>query len=101
VDIQLGRLRQRLAERHIELQLTDAAKTHLVRVGYDPAYGARPLKRAIQKELETALGLKLLKGEVRDGQTVRIDYDEKKQVLTFTPIQADTATVSDASSKRR
>ena len=47
--VQLGRLRQRLAERHMDLELTSAAKTHLVRVGYDPAYGARPLKRAIQR----------------------------------------------------
>jgi len=85
VDIQLGRLRQRLAERHIELELTDASKTHLVRTGYDPAYGARPLKRAIQKELETPLGRLILKGDVRDGQHVLIDYDERKSELTFTP----------------
>ena len=52
VEIQLGRLRHRLAERHITLELTDRAKTHLVQVGHDPAYGARPLKRAIQKEIE-------------------------------------------------
>jgi ATP-dependent Clp protease ATP-binding subunit ClpB len=85
VKIQLQRLRQRLAERHITLELTDAAKTHLVRTGYDPAYGARPLKRAIQKEIETALGRLLLKGEVRDGQTVVVDYDEQEGGLTFTP----------------
>ncbi|HEX8985918.1 MAG TPA: ATP-dependent chaperone ClpB, partial [Bryobacteraceae bacterium] len=53
VEIQLGRLRARLAERHVRLELTDAARTHLVRSGYDPNYGARPLKRAIQKEIET------------------------------------------------
>src|SRR5262249_5016843 len=56
VDIQLGRVRQRLEDRHIRLEVTEAAKEHLVRVGYDPAYGARPLKRVIQKEVETALG---------------------------------------------
>jgi len=84
VVIQLGRLRKRLAERRIEIDLTDAAKTHLVRVGYDPAYGARPLKRVIQKELETALGIRLLKGEIRDGQWVEIDYNDGKG-LTFTP----------------
>ena len=54
VEIQLGRLRARLAERHITLELTDAARDNLVRTGYDPAYGARPLKRAIQKEIENA-----------------------------------------------
>jgi ATP-dependent Clp protease ATP-binding subunit ClpB len=85
VDIQLGRLRQRLAERKITLELTDRAKTHLVRVGYDPAYGARPLKRAIQKEVENVLGRQILEGKVRDGQTVVADYDPKSGQLTFTP----------------
>ncbi len=60
VEIQLAGLRARLAERHIELALTDAARKHLVKVGYDPAYGARPLKRAIQKEVETPLARKLV-----------------------------------------
>jgi len=85
VDIQLSRLRQRLEERHIRLELTDEAKTHLVKVGYDPNYGARPLKRAIQKEIETALGRMLLQGEIRDGHTVIVDYDEDKSRLTFAP----------------
>jgi ATP-dependent Clp protease ATP-binding subunit ClpB len=83
VDIQLGRLRKRLAERHIELELTDAAKEHIVRVGYDPSYGARPLKRTIQKEIETPLGRRLLQGEIRDGQTVEVDYHPARRVLTF------------------
>ena len=81
VEIQLGRLRARLADRHITLQLTDAARWHLVRVGYDPAYGARPLKRAIQREVETPLARKILAGEVRDGQVVRVDAREG--ALTF------------------
>jgi ATP-dependent Clp protease ATP-binding subunit ClpB len=85
VDIQLRRLQQRLDERHITLELSEAAKEHLVRVGYDPAYGARPLKRVIQKELETALGRQLLKGEVRDGQTVVVEYDAARGELTFQP----------------
>src|SRR5205085_8019057 len=87
VEIQLGRLRQRLAERRITLELTDAAREHLARVGYDPAYGARPLKRTIQKEIETVLGRMLLQGKVRDGQTVRVDYAEGKG-LAFTPVEA-------------
>src|SRR5205807_9963527 len=66
IDIQLERLRQRLQERHIGLELTDEARTHLVRVGYDPHYGARPLKRAIQKEIETTMGKLLLQGRIRD-----------------------------------
>ncbi len=88
VDIQLLRLRQRLAERHIDLELSEAAKTHIVRTGYDPAYGARPLKRVIQKEIETPLGRLLLKGEVHDHQTVVIGWDGQKGVLTFTPQEA-------------
>jgi ATP-dependent Clp protease ATP-binding subunit ClpB len=73
VDIQLGRLRRRLEERKITLELTDAAKTHLVTVGHEPTYGARPLKRAIQREIETPLARLLLKGDIRDGQKVLVD----------------------------
>jgi ATP-dependent Clp protease ATP-binding subunit ClpB len=86
VTIQLQRLSKRLAERHIELDVTEAAKTHLVRVGHDPAYGARPLKRVIQKEVETVLGRKILEGTIRDGQKVRVDFDAKKGELTFSPV---------------
>jgi ATP-dependent Clp protease ATP-binding subunit ClpB len=84
VLIQLKRLQERLADRRMTLELTDAAKTHLVRVGYDPAYGARPLKRALQKEVENPLGRLILEGKVRDGQTVVGDYDVKKGQMTFT-----------------
>ena len=84
VDIQLSRLRARLADRHITLELTDAARENLVRTGYDPQYGARPLKRAIQKKIETPLGRLLLKGAVRDGQTVMVDAGESGE-LTFAP----------------
>jgi len=83
VDIQLQHLRRRLEERKIELVLTDEAKEHLVRVGYDPAYGARPLKRVIQKELETGLGRMMLQGKVKDGQTVVVGYDKGKEHLTY------------------
>jgi ATP-dependent Clp protease ATP-binding subunit ClpB len=73
-----------LEERHIQLELTDSARTFLVRTGYDPNYGARPLKRALQKEVESALGRLLLQGKVRDGQTVVVDYDSTKKGLRFT-----------------
>ena len=73
VEIQLGRVRARLADRRITLTLTDAARAELVRSGYDPRYGARPLKRAIQKKIETPLGKLLLQGAVKDGQTVTVD----------------------------
>jgi ATP-dependent Clp protease ATP-binding subunit ClpB len=90
VDIQLENLRRRLEERHIYIELTDSAKTHLVRSGYDPNYGARPLKRAVQKEVETPLARLMLKGEVRDGHRVVVDYDSKGGKLAFTekPIEA-------------
>ena len=83
VLIQLQRLQQRLEERHIQLDLTDAALEHLVRVGFDPAYGARPLKRTIQKEVENVLARQLLEGKVRDGQTVHVDFDKGNEVLKF------------------
>jgi ATP-dependent Clp protease ATP-binding subunit ClpB len=85
VEIQLNSLRKRLEERKIKLELTDAAREHLVRVGYDPAYGARPLKRTIQREIESRLARLLLEGKVRDGQMVLIDYDGRRRELTFTP----------------
>ena len=88
VDIQLGKLLARLAERHITLQLTDQARLNLVRTGYDPSYGARPLKRAIQKKIETPLGRLLLKGTVRDGQTVEVDAPDSTGDLTFVPKEA-------------
>jgi ATP-dependent Clp protease ATP-binding subunit ClpB len=84
VDIQLGYLRRRLDERQIHIDLTDAARGYLVRLGYHPTYGARPLKRAIQKEVETPLARLILKGEVRDGQAVLVDYDPERGELQFT-----------------
>ncbi|HTD43157.1 MAG TPA: AAA family ATPase, partial [Bryobacteraceae bacterium] len=92
VDIQLQGLRVRLAERHIELTLSDAAREHLVRVGYDPAFGARPLKRAIQKEIETPLARKLVTGDIRDGQSVHVDV--RNHQLTF---HTESAVHADAS----
>jgi ATP-dependent Clp protease ATP-binding subunit ClpB len=86
IEIQLGRLRERLADRKIKVVLTDAAKKHLVAIGYDPAYGARPLKRTLQKEVETPLARMLLTGEVRDGTTVEVDYDEAHDRLRFKPL---------------
>jgi ATP-dependent Clp protease ATP-binding subunit ClpB len=73
VELQLGRLRERLAERRIELDLTDTAKETLAEAGWDPAYGARPLKRAIQRLVENPLALRLLEGDFADGDTIRVD----------------------------
>jgi ATP-dependent Clp protease ATP-binding subunit ClpB len=75
IEIQLAGVRKRLAQRHIEVELSDSARTHVVRTGYDPTYGARPLKRALQREIETPLARKILGGEVRDGQRVFVDTD--------------------------
>jgi ATP-dependent Clp protease ATP-binding subunit ClpB len=73
VELQLARLRGRLAERRIELELTDAAKDALAEAGWDPAYGARPLKRAIQRLVENPLALRLLEGDFADGDAIRVD----------------------------
>jgi ATP-dependent Clp protease ATP-binding subunit ClpB len=83
VEIQLAGLRARLEERKVQLELTDAARTRLVRSGYDPNYGARPLKRAIQRDIETPLAKKILGGEVRDGQKVHLDADPHGSGLKF------------------
>jgi ATP-dependent Clp protease ATP-binding subunit ClpB len=82
LEVQLQRLRARLSERHINIELTEEAATHLAREGYDPVYGARPLKRAIQKELETPIGRRLLKGEIRDGQTIVVDWRDGEFIFT-------------------
>jgi ATP-dependent Clp protease ATP-binding subunit ClpB len=90
VEVQLGGLRARLAERRIELELSDSARMHLVRTGYDPTYGARPLKRAIQKELETPLAKKILAGTVLEGQRIYIDTSADG-ALTFANAEAVVA----------
>jgi ATP-dependent Clp protease ATP-binding subunit ClpB len=76
VEHQLERLRERLAERGIALELTDAAKDALAEAGWDPAYGARPLKRAIQRLVENPLALRLLEGDFGDGDAIRVDAHE-------------------------
>ncbi|GLR46498.1 ATP-dependent chaperone ClpB [Sphingomonas astaxanthinifaciens] len=82
VDIQVRRLGKLLEERGIVLDLTDAAKSWLGRVGYDPVYGARPLKRAVQRYLQDPLADAILAGRVRDGQVVRVDEGDGALVLT-------------------
>lgn len=84
VEIQLERLRNRLAERRITLAITPSALKHLGERGYDPIYGARPLKRLIQQELETPIAKLLVKGELRDGNTASVEM--KNGALLVTPI---------------
>jgi ATP-dependent Clp protease ATP-binding subunit ClpB len=73
VEIQVDQLRSRLAERGLGLELTEAALAHIARTGYDPDFGARPLKRVIQREISDPIALTLLKGEYRDGDVVVVD----------------------------
>jgi ATP-dependent Clp protease ATP-binding subunit ClpB len=81
VDIQLAAVAKRLEERKVKVELTDAAKAVLAMEGYDPVYGARPLKRVIQRDLLNPLSLKLLAGEFRDGDVVRVDVRESGLVF--------------------
>jgi len=82
VDIQVERIQKLLADRKITLQLTDEARAWLGRVGYDPVYGARPLKRAVQRYLQDPLADMILKGEVNDGATVRVTQGDGELLLT-------------------
>ena len=86
VEIQLGNLRKRLAARGISLGMTAVATAALASEGYDPQFGARPLKRVIQQRIENALAGKILAGELGDGDSVRIDYQGKS--FTFTKVAA-------------
>jgi len=83
VEIQLVGLRRRLSDRHIGLELTEAARRRLVGAGHEPGYGARPLKRVLQKEIETPLARRLLDGRVREGDTVLVDLDPATGDLSF------------------
>jgi ATP-dependent Clp protease ATP-binding subunit ClpB len=85
VELQLARLRDRLAERGLSLELTDEAKEHLAEAGWDPTYGARPLKRAIQRLVENPLALRLLEGEFEDGDTVQVDLEDRELVFEKAP----------------
>ena len=88
IDIQLGHLRDRLAERQITIELSERAKEYFVQTGYDPTYGARPLKRLLQKEIETHLGRKLIAGEVTEHSHVVVDYDGQTLSFDSAPLAA-------------
>jgi ATP-dependent Clp protease ATP-binding subunit ClpB len=81
VDLQLGRLRKTLADRRIDLKVTDLVKGKLIEAGYDPAFGARPLKRAIQRLIQDPLALKLLDGSIQPGSTVQVGLEGDEIVL--------------------
>ena len=81
VDIQLRSVKKRLEDQHITLELSDAAKVLLAREGFDPTYGARPLKRAIQKHIENPLAMEMLQGRFGEGVIIVADVDEGKIVF--------------------
>jgi ATP-dependent Clp protease ATP-binding subunit ClpB len=91
VELQLARLRARLADRGIELELTDAAKEALAEAGWDPTFGARPLKRAIQRLVENPLALRLLEGDFTDGDTVQVDAQAGEIVFEKAGVAAPAA----------
>jgi ATP-dependent Clp protease ATP-binding subunit ClpB len=91
VDIQVGLLLRRLEERKIALVLSDRAKDHLAEVGYDPTYGARPLKRAVQRLVFDPLSRGILGGQFREGDTVLADWEKGSEALMFTRCEASAA----------
>jgi ATP-dependent Clp protease ATP-binding subunit ClpB len=84
VEIQLARLRDRLSERGVTLALTEEARRAIADEGWDPAFGARPLKRAIQQRIENALASRILSGEIREGDAVTVDVRGKSYVFERT-----------------
>jgi len=82
-------LQKRLAERRLELAVTPAARLWLAENGYDPIYGARPLRRLMQREIDDRLAQAILAGEIQDGDTVRVDLLEDKSGLSVAPFSLD------------
>jgi ATP-dependent Clp protease ATP-binding subunit ClpB len=95
VEIQLGRLAKTLAEHRISIELTSAAKRRLAREGFDPVYGARPLRRAIQRLIQNSLSLKLLQGEIREGSHVRVEVGEEG-AFRFEVVEPEKRAAADA-----
>jgi ATP-dependent Clp protease ATP-binding subunit ClpB len=86
VDLQVAKLVERVRERGVEVELTDGARTLLGNLGYDPTYGARPLKRVIQKQLVDKLALRLLEGEFQPGDRVQVDAADGELVFSKAPV---------------
>ncbi len=91
VDLQAGGLRAMLAERRLGLELSDAARDALVEEGWDPNFGARPLKRTIVRRVQNALALQLLRGEFKDGDVIRVDHRDGEFVFEHAPKEAREA----------
>ncbi len=89
MDIQINRLLPRLTERHITLHLTDAARDLLAEMGYDPQFGARPLKRVIQHEVENRIARGILDGTIHGGDEVEIDAEDGKIIMVARRVQTE------------
>jgi len=87
VDMQTERLQQRLSDKRIKLRLTDRARSQLAEEGYDPTFGARPLRRAIERRIANPLAKKIIAGEIKEGSEVLVDYDEAMGEFTFAAIE--------------
>ena len=92
VDLQVEHLRRRLADRRLGLEVTPAAREWLASTGFDPVYGARPLRRLVQSAVGDPLARALLAGEIRDGDTVLVDLDPTTSTLTVTSAAAPAST---------
>jgi ATP-dependent Clp protease ATP-binding subunit ClpB len=91
VHLQVAALQKTLAQRDLKLDVDPAAIQMLAREGYDPVYGARPLKRLLQKKIQDRLAMMLLEGKIRPGERVRVGLDEKSRELTFSPVATAAA----------
>jgi ATP-dependent Clp protease ATP-binding subunit ClpB len=91
VDLQIEDVRRRLADRRLSLELTEAARAFIARAGFDPVYGARPLRRFIQREVETRIGRALLSGEIEDGSTIFLDVEDDRLSVRWEPPGRDEA----------
>jgi ATP-dependent Clp protease ATP-binding subunit ClpC len=80
VELQMKEIQSRLAEHGLSVQLTEAARKWLAKEGYEPAFGARPLRRALQKYIESPLSIQMLRGDFKPGDVVTVDYDEDKGI---------------------
>jgi ATP-dependent Clp protease ATP-binding subunit ClpC len=87
VDLQMKEIQERLDEHGVVVKISDSARRWLAEMGYDPAFGARPLKRALQKYVESPLSLRLLGGEFSNQRQVMVDVDEEKNELTFNSLE--------------
>jgi ATP-dependent Clp protease ATP-binding subunit ClpB len=94
-ELQIDAVRRRLADRRMTLELSDAARRHIAEQGYDPVYGARPLRRYIQRDIETRIARALLAGDIRDGATIRLDVRDGELVVTWANPEDREATAAD------